>query len=641
MEQEIGLLPSEPSTDCAGERPVPEKVIGASPALRRGDRRDLVLPDWSKPGRLTWLPPFFFLSNPPFAKNVGAISPFAVVQSPAMKVLLCTLHAKYVHSSLALPYLASAAAALPDVEFQILELTVNEHHDQLLAKLYDAEADVVLFSCYIWNTSATLRLASDLKQLAPHLFIALGGPEVSFGSFELMTQNPAIDCVIRGEGEESCKELLSALLENGHLEEIDGITFRERDEILANPERTAIADLDQIPSPFAAGLVDIRKPLVYYETSRGCPFSCAFCMSSIDSGVRSFSMERIKSDLALLMESGVQTVKLVDRTFNYDARRANEIWRFILEHNRCSKFHFEIAAELLTVENLELLAEVPPETFRFEIGVQSGGEETLAKVQRTSSLEKLFDNVRRLKAATRITVHLDLVAGLPGESLAGFLDSLQGLFTLAPDHIQVEALKVMKGTPMRRIARTERYAYSEAPPYKVLHTPWLSYADIRRIEMMSRLLELLYNSGRFAATLQEFAAGAPLCHVFAAAAEFFEQQEITQNLSLTSLFEAVHAFAAASLKDEALLRLREALCFDLCLTGYPGGNTPPFFAAPAEGAGNPAPVLLPQAAQNERVRYYRRQFGRDYRSIPWKEVPTEITFIYRSAPGQGLKVDVS
>jgi anaerobic magnesium-protoporphyrin IX monomethyl ester cyclase len=557
-----------------------------------------------------------------------------------MKVLLCTLHAKYVHSSLALPYLAAASAALPDVEIQILELTVNEHHEQLLAKIHDTDADVVLFSCYIWNTERTLRLASDLKQLSPHIFIGIGGPEVSFGSFDLMTQNHAIDCIIRGEGEESCRDLLQALREHGRLEEVEGITFRERDEILANPERTPLADLDRIPSPFAAGLVDLKKPLVYYETSRGCPFSCAFCMSSIGDGVRSFSMDRIKSDLLLLMESGVQTVKLVDRTFNYDARRANEIWTFILQHNRSSKFHFEIAADLLTEENLALLAGVPPELFRFEIGVQSGGEETLAKVQRKSSLEKVFERVRRLKNATQVTVHLDLVAGLPGESLDEFLDSLQNLFALNVDHIQVEALKVMKGTPMRRIAREERYAYSEAPPYKVLHTPWLSFGDIRRIDGISRLLDQVYNSGRFATTVQELSAGAPLSQVFAAAAELFQVRDISQNLSLASLFEAVHDFAAVRFEGEALQRVRDALCFDFCLTGYPGGSTPAFFNAAAESAGKPDASVLPQAAKHERVRYYRRLFLRDYRSTPWKNAPTEITFIYRTAPGQGLKVDV-
>ena len=557
-----------------------------------------------------------------------------------MKILLATLHAKYVHSSLALPYLASACSDLSGMEFQILELTVNEPQDQLLYRLHASGADVILFSCYIWNTELTLKLASDLKQLDPGVLIILGGPEVSFGAFEMMVQNQAVDCIVRGEGEESCRELLQALRNGAPLEGIAGITYREDEEIVANPERGPVAALDTIPSPFAAGLADLGKPLVYYETSRGCPFSCAFCMSSIESGVRSFAMERIRRDLALLMESGVKTVKFVDRTFNYDAARANEIWRFILEHNRSSKFHFEIAADLLTEDNLTLLSQVPADTFRFEIGVQSGGEETLAKVERKSSLEKLFGNVRRLKSGTRVTIHLDLVAGLPGESLAGFLASLQNLFPLAPDHIQVEALKVMKGTAMRGIARKERYAYSESAPYKVLHTPWLSFSDLRRIEGISRLLEALYNSGRFSATLEELGKGASLSEVFDAAAAYFEEQELAANLSLPALFEAVWRFAGTRLEGEALERLCDALCYDFCLLGYPGGSTPSFFEANVDKGERSAPAGVAAAMPGERVRYYRRQFARDYRQKPWVEGANELTFIYRSAPGKGLKVEV-
>jgi anaerobic magnesium-protoporphyrin IX monomethyl ester cyclase len=556
-----------------------------------------------------------------------------------MKILLTTLHAKYVHSSLALPYLAAACADLEGLHCEILELTVNEQQDQLLSRLHGAGADVILFSCYIWNTELTLKLASDLKQLATKTVMVLGGPEVSFGAFDMMVRNSAIDCIVRGEGEQSVRELLQALFDDAPLDSIAGITYREGDEIVANPERDAITDLGGIPSPFAAGLVDLAKPLVYYETSRGCPFSCAFCMSSIDSGVRSFPMDRIKRDLLILMESGVQTVKLVDRTFNFDAARANQIWRFILEQRSSSKFHFEIAAELLTDGNLTLLAEVPPGQFRFEIGVQSGGEETLAMVERRSSLAKLFEKVRRLREETRVTVHLDLVAGLPGESLHGFQKSLQGLFELRPDHIQVEALKVMKGTAMRGIARKEGYAYSETAPYKILHTPWLSFSEIRRIDGISRLLDLLYNSGRFQASLAVLGESTALSEVFAAAAEFFEQQQFASNLSLPVLFEALWSFAEATLAESERERLRDALSFDLCLTGYPGGNTPGFFLI-QEKSQQGVPGGIVKAKEGERVRYYRREFARDYSKSPWVEGPTQLTFIYRSSPGAGLQVEI-
>ncbi|HBA89645.1 MAG TPA: B12-binding domain-containing radical SAM protein [Geobacter sp.] len=557
-----------------------------------------------------------------------------------MKILLSTLHAKYVHASLALPYLASACSTLPGLDFRIVEMTVNEHQDQLLSRLYAEQADVVLFSCYIWNTEFTLKLACDLKQLAPGTLIVLGGPEVSYGTFDMMVRNSAIDCIVRGEGEETCRQLLQSIAAGVPLHDIAGITYREGEEIVANPERAAIAELDGIPSPFAAGLVDLAKPLVYYETSRGCPFSCAFCMSSIGSGVRSFSMDRIKRDLQVLMESGVQTVKLADRTFNYDARRANEIWRFILDHNRGSKFHFEIAAELITDENIALLAGVPAGLFRFEIGVQSGGEETLAKVERNSSLAKLYDNIAALKERTAVTIHLDLVAGLPGETFDGFLNSVESLFALGADHIQVEPLKVLKGTQMRGIARKEAYAYSEAAPYKILHTPWLSFPEIRHIEGISRLLDQLYNSGRFAVTLGELSSGLAMSHLFAAAADHFEAEGVAANVSLSGLFGALWGFAAARLSGEKLESLRDALSFDYCLTGYPGGNIPGFFAANVEKPEKGAPVGLVSAKPGERVRYYRRRFLRDYRKKPWAEAETEVTFIYRSAPGEGLQVEV-
>ncbi|BCG46070.1 Fe-S oxidoreductase [Citrifermentans bremense] len=555
-----------------------------------------------------------------------------------MKILLSTLHAKYVHASLALPYLASACADLPGMEFRILELTVNEQQDQLLAKLFAEAPDVLLFSCYIWNTDLTLKLASDLKQLLPGTFIVLGGPEVSYGSFEIMGRNGAVDCIVRGEGEESCRELLEALNGGMPLEDIPGITYRDHDEVVANPERGTIAKLDSIPSPFASGLVDLGKPLVYYETSRGCPFSCAFCMSSLENGVRSFSMERIEADLRLLMDKEVQTVKLADRTFNFDAQRANAIWRLILAENKSSKFHFEIAAELLTEENLALLAEVPAGMFRFEIGVQSGGEKTLAKVQRKSSLDKLYRNVRAVIERTRVTVHLDLVAGLPGESLEGFLESLQGLFELGGNHIQVEPLKVLKGTAMRGIARKEGYAYAEAAPYKVLRTPWLSFTDIRRIEAISRLLDLLYNSGRFAASLRQLCAGKEMAQVFADAAEFFESEGLLANVSLNLLFESVWRFGCSRLAGEELELFRDALCFDHCMIGYPGGQCPSFFTANVDKGEQGVPAGL-AAKSGERVRYYRRRFARDYRSTPCGEAAVEFTFIYRSAPGEGLKVE--
>ncbi|HEX2768262.1 MAG TPA: DUF4080 domain-containing protein [Geobacteraceae bacterium] len=578
-----------------------------------------------------------------------------------MKILLATLHAKYVHNSLALPCLAVACEGLEGVETVIREFTVNEQADRVLRALVAEEADVAAFSCYIWNIGEILKLAADLKQVRPETFIILGGPEASFGVFELMTQYPAINCVIRGEGEETFRELMALLLRtDGGRDALQGISagiiFRAGDEIIATPERAPIADLDTIPSPFNAGLVDLKKPLVYYESSRGCPFSCAFCMSSLERGVRSFSMARIRKDLGLLLAQGPQTVKFVDRTFNYDAVRANAIWEFILAENRGSRFHFEIAADLLTEENFRVLRWVPPGMFRFEIGVQSGDERTLARVGRSSSLSRLFANVRRLRQETAVIVHLDLVAGLPGEDYPGFLDTLQRLFDVLNSdgrwqgevcHIQVEPLKVLKGSPMRKIAAEEIYAFSAAPPYKVLRTPTLSFFEICLIETVSRLIDLVFNSGKFPTILTLVAQTHPISRFFAAAAQYWEYAGHPPSLSQSALFESIWRFSGEFLPSKEREEFRDALCFDFCMVEYPAAGRLPGFLTDKgnvkKGNTRDGNVALKQKLDipsDSRVRSFRHAFSQDYLSNPWEKGPVELLFVYISAPGRGLRVEV-
>jgi anaerobic magnesium-protoporphyrin IX monomethyl ester cyclase len=365
----------------------------------------------------------------------------------------------------------------------------------------------------------------------------------------------------------------------------------------------------------------------------------------LEPGVRTFSPERVRADLTMLLEAGVQTVKFVDRTFNADPRRAQAIWEFILAHNRGSSFHFEIAADLLSGENLELLRQVPPGTFRFEIGVQSTADDTLAAVGRRSDLARLFANVRRLRAETAVILHLDLVAGLPREGYAGFLDSLQQLLELQPHHIQVEPVKVLKGSPLRRIAAEQEYAYSDAPPYTVLQTPWLSFTELGRIGVIARLLDLLSNSGRFATALAALGETLPLAAAFERLGRFWEERELAEHLPLPVLFGEFWRFGESVLAGEGRERFRDTLCFDWCRADYPGsGPLPPFWREEDrlerqrdELASRVRTLQLPAGS---RVRTFAARFGRDYTRQPWGDGPVELLFVYAASPGRGLTVHV-
>ncbi|MDD2850618.1 MAG: DUF4080 domain-containing protein [Desulfuromonadaceae bacterium] len=566
-----------------------------------------------------------------------------------MKILLATLHAKYSHSSLALPCLASYCRDIPDVEITIREWTVNEPREHLLRLVVAERAELIAFSCYIWNIEQTLRIVSDLSKIAPKTRIVLGGPEVSYGIFELMHDNSGIDFVIKGEGEQPFRYLVEALIAEANglssttLSGIDNLFFRDGGDTACGPLNSKNMLLDSLPSPFSAGLVDFSKPLTYYETSRGCPFSCAFCLSSVDGTVRSFALDRIKQDLLLLMERGVAQIKLVDRTFNYDAERAISIWQFILEHNRGSHFHFEIAADLLTDAHMALLAEVPEHTFRFEIGVQSTSQSTLAQVKRNADLQRIFHNVRRLAAETAVELHLDLVAGLPEETYDGFLHSLQEVADLQPDEIQIEPLKLLKGSPMREIARREGYRFSAFPPYTLLDNPWLAYEEICRIETIGRLLDLFTKHGGFATAFRILQNDMPVSSIL----DRLAQQVGVENLSGLSCRRVFDLFARLSeplVQAAAQEQFHDALFFDYCRNEMPlMGKLPNFVAGLQHTCSWPALSALPDGLDfppNCRIKAFRYTFLFDYRCEEFPETPTLLTFIYISGDGRGLQVQL-
>ncbi|MBP1751782.1 MAG: Radical domain protein [Geobacteraceae bacterium] len=568
-----------------------------------------------------------------------------------MKVLLTTLHAKYVHSSLALPYLAAACHGTDGIEIAVREFTINEQHEHLLRNIAAERADIVAFSCYIWNIEQTMKLASDLKKVQPSSRVILGGPEVSYTPEEILRDNEAIDCIIRGEGEEIFRLLITGLRQTGNFENTiksisSGIAFRNGSAIVVQPAGKPVVELDSIPSPFTAGLVAMDKPLVYYETSRGCPFSCAFCMSSLEDGVRSFSMERIRQDLLCLIEHQSPTVKLVDRTFNYDGKRANEIWDFIVTRNRECRFHFEIAADLLSEENIRILEKVPDGMFRFEIGVQSIDSGTLDTVGRKTDFTRLYANVEQLLTRTGVTIHLDLIAGLPLEDYKGFLDSLQRLLELRPHHIQVEPLKVLKGTPMREIALQNGYSFSSYPPYKLLASRHLSFLDISSIESISRLLDIYFNSGKFRTVLEAVGNQEKLSDFFHSMSLFIEKQTETFALSQRSHFERFWSFASGRYEAEVTELLADALCYDFCLCEYPSAaNIPSFMRTDKGGVGaTKTAISMKQIAETvmvekgSKVRTFVHRFRRDYTQFPPGDKKTEIAFIHISSQGKGLRI---
>jgi anaerobic magnesium-protoporphyrin IX monomethyl ester cyclase len=480
-----------------------------------------------------------------------------------MRVILTTLHSKFVHTSLALPLLA-AYCHHPERTLLIREYTVHEPKDTVLAALLAEQPDVIAFSVYLWNRSATLELADALAVARPGLRVVLGGPEVSFNGPELFERHPGIDAVVHGEGEIPLRALLDTWQQGNRPDGIARLSWRNGHGVTIGPDGPLLADLDDIPSPFPLGLIDLSRGLVYLETSRGCPYSCAFCMSALDTQVRSYSMRRIQTDLLWLMQRHVACIKLVDRTFNYNADRAREIFRFILKHNQTSKFHFEIGAHLLDEATLTLLEQVPPDMFQFEIGVQSTLPKTLKAIRRNTSLELLEANVRRLRDAGRIHLHLDLIAGLPGQGSTSFLKSVDQVMALRPHHLQLEPVKLLPGSPLRRDAATMGLRFDPHPPYTVLSTPDLTFEDLERLRGISRLLDLTWNSGRMQEFLEQFTRlYGSLSAALSALESFWRQQGLfRQLLSQRNLFEKCWDFLRSELAPADRQPLQEALARD-------------------------------------------------------------------------------
>lgn len=412
-----------------------------------------------------------------------------------MKIILSTLNAKYIHSSLALRYLKSYCEKQQSREIEIMEFSINEFGPDIMARLFRQNPDILCFSCYIWNIRMILEICHDIKQVSPRTLIILGGPEVSYDAANILQENEAVDFVVRGEGEATLHELLQAL-ENQHMpDNIAGISYRLAGRIINNPDRALLSDLDQTPFPYPSDLGNYQDKIVYYESSRGCPFNCSYCLSSTQHGVRFFSLERVKRDLSLLMSQKVREIKFVDRTFNCNEKRAMEIMRYIIGQNPKCKIHFELDASLLSVEMLDFLQSVPPDLFNFEIGIQSTNQTALNSVNRKSDWVRQNHNIKRLQSYHNIHLHLDLIAGLPFESYREFAHSFNDVYALKPDVLQLGFLKLLKGSAIRNIADQHAYVFQQHAPYEVLSNRYLDYAALTRLKDIEELLEKYHNSG--------------------------------------------------------------------------------------------------------------------------------------------------
>ncbi|MFB0845278.1 B12-binding domain-containing radical SAM protein [Paenibacillus oleatilyticus] len=462
-------------------------------------------------------------------------------------IVLSTLNAKYIHTSLALRYLkAFSQHDFPGI--QIAEYTIKDPAMNIVSDIYQRKPDVVGFSCYIWNIEETIVVVSMLKKIMPELVVVLGGPEVSYDTEYWMNRLPEVNFIVVGEGEETLHHLLTELEGDRALYSVFGLAYRNKEErVVINPPRPKLA-LDDIPTPhrFAEDVPSLANRVVYFETSRGCPFSCQFCLSSIEVGVRYFDMERTKSDLLYLIRSGAKLIKFVDRTFNIKRDYAMEMFEFLIQNHSGCVFQFEITADIMRPEVLDYLAEnAPPGIFRFEIGVQSTNDLTNSLVKRRQNFAKLTRTVTKVKESGKIDQHLDLIAGLPEEDYNSFRKTFNDVFALGPEELQLGFLKMLRGTGMRHDAEKYGYLYMDHAPYEILGNKILPFSDLVRIKRVEDVLEKYWNAHRMDHTVRYL-----IEREFTSAFDFFQEfgdyweergwQKIGHQLE--DLFTRLHAF---------------------------------------------------------------------------------------------------
>lgn len=443
-----------------------------------------------------------------------------------MNILLVAINAKYIHSNLAV-YSLKAYAREYREHIGLLEYTINHRIDYILREIYKQQPDVLCFSCYIWNFRYVQELATEFHKLRPEVPIWVGGPEVSYEARAFLAEYPMVQGVMVGEGEATFRELCRFYVEGNttkeigrrkhhmpesssrdgegkriHLKEIAGIIFRDEKGELVQTAARAPLSMDELPFCYEH-LEDFTNRIIYYETSRGCPFSCSYCLSSIEKGMRLRSLDLVEKELQFFLDHQAPQVKFVDRTFNCNHNHAFRIWQYLNEHdNGVTNFHFEISADLLTEEELALINSMRPGLIQLEIGVQSTHEATIREIHRTMDLPRLRQVVARVRTMGNVHQHLDLIAGLPEEDFATFAESFRQVYKMKPQQLQLGFLKVLKGSYLYEHRREYDIIYQEYPPYEVMRTRWLSYEEILKIKLVEEMLEVYYNSGQFEMTIK-------------------------------------------------------------------------------------------------------------------------------------------
>ena len=504
-------------------------------------------------------------------------------------ILLVGINAKYIHSNLGIYCIQAYARkhGIDDSDFQIKEYTINQEIDFILGDIFLEKPKMIGFSCYIWNIDIVAGISKEIHKIMPDVPIWLGGPEVSYDCDMQLKKYPWIKGIISGEGEVSFYELINHYLAEtvGNikvglnipgLSDIKGIVYREDavasgvDNIVTNPPRENMS-MDDIPFPYTkdAGFdIDtLKNRIIYYETSRGCPYGCSYCLSSVDKKVRFRSMALVENELQFFLDMKVPQVKFVDRTFNCHHTHAKEIWRYLLEHdNGVTNFHFEVSADLLDEEELELISRMRPGLIQLEIGVQSTNPDTIRKIRRTMNFKRLSEVTKQIKTMGNTHQHLDLIAGLPMEDYESFGKSFDDVYALGPDQLQLGFLKVLKGSYMQEHAREYGLIYKDRPPYEVLGTNWLSYGEIARLKQIEEMVEVYYNSGQFSHTLDwlvlEF--DSPFSMYKALGSYYEENGLFKRNHTRIARYEILSAFIRKQVSGKEEF-YRQLLVFDLYL----------------------------------------------------------------------------